>query len=101
MTVLGLIFSLDTKKVIDKVKQQHSGVPNFGASKVRDALLDEGFSKADLSPVKQIQIEEFQNQLSKMRPIYARESYDTFVFVMYAREFTVEFHFSRMLVMKE
>ena len=46
-------------------------------------------------------IEGFQNQLSKMRPMYARESYDTFVFVMYAREFTVEFHFSRMLVMKE
>ena len=33
--------------------------------------------------------EGFQNQLSKMRPMYARESYDTFVFVMYAREFTV------------
>ena len=49
-------FSLGTKKVIDKVKRQHSGVPNFGASKVRDALLDEGFSKADLPPVKQIQI---------------------------------------------
>ena len=29
---------------------------NFGASKVRDALLDEGFSKADLPPVKQVQI---------------------------------------------
>jgi len=37
-------------------KRQHSGAPNFGASKVRDALLDEGFSKADLPPVKQIQI---------------------------------------------
>jgi len=49
-------FSLGTKKVIDKVKRQHSGAPNFGASKVRDALLDEGFSKADLPPVKQIQI---------------------------------------------
>ena len=49
-------FSLGTKKLIDKVKQQQSGVPNFGASKVQDALLDEGFSKADLPPVKQIQI---------------------------------------------
>ena len=27
-----------------------------------------------------------QNQLSKMRPMYARESYDTFVFVMHAME---------------
>ena len=109
-------FSLGTKKVIDKVKRQHSGAPNFGASNVRDALLDEGFSKADLPPVKQIQIylnskkksssschniEGFQNQLSKMRRMHARERYDIFVFVMYAREFTVEFHFSRMLVMKE
>ena len=46
-------FSLGTKKVIDKVKQQHSGVLNL---KVRDTLLDEGFSKAELPPVKQIQI---------------------------------------------
>ena len=51
-------FSLGAKKVIDKVKRQHvhSRVPNFGASKLRDALLDEGFSKADLPPVKQIPI---------------------------------------------
>ena len=48
-------FSLGTKKVIDQVKRQHCGVPNFEASKVRDALLGEGFSKADLPPVKQVQ----------------------------------------------
>jgi len=70
-------FSLGTKKVINKVKRQHSGVPNFGASKVRDALLDEGFSKADLpGPVKQIQIY-LNSKKSQVHPATTLEGFKT------------------------
>ena len=93
-TVQKAGLSLNTKKFIDKVKQQHK-LPNFGASKVREALLDEGFLQADLPPVTQVQnylnykqtsnsshhdIEAFQKQLSDMTPMHARETHDTFVF---------------------
>ena len=75
------------------MKQQHK-LPNFGASEVREALLDEGFLQADLPPVLQVQnylnykqtsnsshhdIEGFQKQLSDMTPMHARETHKTFV----------------------
>ena len=39
------------KKAVIKIKKQHKG-PNFGPSKVRDALLDNGFKRDELPPVK-------------------------------------------------